>query len=348
MSVPELLQQTNLSRSLVLSYGGGGNYGDELLLEVFLNLLKQGGAKQVDIAYQNLVRYPTYHRDFGYRVVDLRSPSAMLGAIFRNKHIVVAGGGLWGLDMNRSIFIMSLMLWCSRWLLGKKVFLLGVGYYNSTTRMGHLAAFLAAKAATHIVARDDETARNFGRFSKRVSQDTDMAWHSRQLDLGAYQQEADALGSRLSVKGKTIFMTLRRFRPEYKNEFTQRVGECIANNPGRQIIVALMEPREVDPEGYEQLTQWAKTYPHVRIIDFAFNPLALLLFFKRHRRQLLFIGPQFHGLVTAHLSRVPFFPLVYDNKSKELLRQLGHKQTVSIYDLTQPQLQAFINQAEGV
>jgi polysaccharide pyruvyl transferase WcaK-like protein len=347
MSVPELLHRTDFSHSLVIGYGGGGNYGDELLLEVLLSLLKRAGAEHIDVAYQQPALYPTYHQDFGYQVVDIRHPRKLLSAIFRNKNIVVSGGGLWGLDMNRSIFIMSLMLWCSRWLLGKKVYLLGVGYYNSTNRLGHRAAYLAAKSATLIVARDDETKRNFARFSSHVTEDSDIVWHSRQLDLGAYRQEAEALSKRLPVKGKTLFMTLRRFRPEYQNDFTQIVGECIAKNPDKAIIVALMEPREVDPDGYTQLKQWARTHKNVRIVDFAFNPLALLLYFRQHHKQLLFIGPQFHGLVTAHLSRVPFFPLVYDNKSRELLSQLGHSQPVSIYKLRQPQVQAFINEASA-
>jgi polysaccharide pyruvyl transferase WcaK-like protein len=345
MSVPELLAKTDLDDSLILSYGGGGNYGDELLLEVLLNMLKKAGVKRVDIAYLRPERYTTYHHDFGYRIVDLWNRVQMLHSVFRNKNIIVGGGGLWGLDMNLSIFIMSLMLWCSRWLLGKKVYLLGVGYYNSTNKLGHAGAYLAAKAANVIVARDTETRRNFERFRKNVTQDHDMVWYSRQLDLSAYQPEAKKLDQRLPITAKTLFITLRRFDTKYQNDFKKIVEGCIAANPDRPIIVALLEPREVNPEDHAQMRRWAHARLNVRVIDFSFNPLALLLYFQRNHRRLVFIGPQFHGLLTAHLAEVPLFPLVYDNKSQALLEQIGHTPTVSIYNLKRQQLQAFIDEA---
>src|SRR5262245_31918218 len=109
MTAPKLIATTDLSNSLLLSYGGGGNYGDELLLEVVLTMLRAAGAKDVDVAYQHPERYQTYHHDIGYNIVNLWDKKALLGSLLRRKHIVVGGGGLWGLDINRSIFIMSLL-----------------------------------------------------------------------------------------------------------------------------------------------------------------------------------------------------------------------------------------------
>jgi polysaccharide pyruvyl transferase WcaK-like protein len=349
MNIGKLLEQEAMDDSLILSFGGGGNYGDELLLEVLLNMFKQAGRTGVAVSYLQPKLYPIYHHDFGYPLVETKKPAQLLKAIIRSKNIVVGGGGLWGMDVNLSILIMSILLWVSRWLLGKKVYLFGVGYYNSTNRLGHIAAWLAAKAANTVIARDEETYANFRRFSANVSPGQDIAWHSRDINMQSYEAEANELERKLSLqpKTKTLFFTIRRFKLQRANNFITVVAECIKQNPDKQIIVALFEPRTVDPGGYRQLKLWATKHKHVVIIDFTFNPLALLLFFRRHHRQLVFIGPQFHGLITAHLSDVPMFPLVYDNKSQELLMQLGKLPTVSIYKLKTDDLLNFINTVEA-
>src|SRR4029079_7172941 len=97
---------------------------------------------------------------------------ALIRAILKKKNIVVGGGGLWGMDVNANIFLMSLMLLMSRRLLGKKVHLTAVGCYNSTTALGRLSAWCAAKAANTIIARDQETYANFKRWHKGTVQDT--------------------------------------------------------------------------------------------------------------------------------------------------------------------------------
>jgi polysaccharide pyruvyl transferase WcaK-like protein len=314
---------TNLERSLLIGYYGGGNYGDELLLEVLANLLAQRGVKQVSIAYQTPENYGTYHRDFGYPIVPMYNKWQLLQAIIRHKTIIVGGGGLWGLDMNANILLLSLLLFCSRWLLGKRVYLLGIGYYGSTSRSGHVAAWLAGKAAAHVVARDEETLRNFSAITKRVDLDRDIAWNMASVDMTPYQTALVDLESRLPVQGKTIIITLRRFKSSQAVSYTAVVEAFIAANPDKQIVVGIMEPRTVDPENYQCILQWHEQYPNVHTIDFSFNPIALYLLFQKHANQLFYIGPQFHMIITAYIAHVPCFPLVYDNKVVELFKQIA-------------------------
>ena len=40
MSILQVLEKYNLDKSLIFGYYGGGNFGDELLLEVLQNLLR--------------------------------------------------------------------------------------------------------------------------------------------------------------------------------------------------------------------------------------------------------------------------------------------------------------------
>jgi polysaccharide pyruvyl transferase WcaK-like protein len=255
---------------------------------------------------------------------------------------MIGGGGLWGLDVNSNIFVLSSILFFSRWVLRKNVYLLGVGYYSSTNRLGHISAWLAGKAATAIIARDQETLTAFSKLNKRVYIDTDIAWHINALDLQPYQKDIAIIEEHISITQKTLFITLRRFQKQYKNNYTDIVAGALAANQDKPIVVAILEPKEVDPEGYALLTSWKNTYPNIQIIDFSFNPLVLFLFFTKYQKQLVLISPQFHALITAHLNHVAFLPLVYDNKSAELLKQIGYDQHVHIRDITQNDVQTFI------
>src|SRR6266568_8161765 len=100
MKLSELLASRSFERSLLIGYYGGGNYGDELLLEVLANMLKQQGVQDITIAYQNPPHYPIFHRDFGYRLVEMNDKRRLIKAILDSDNIIIGGGGLWGLDMN--------------------------------------------------------------------------------------------------------------------------------------------------------------------------------------------------------------------------------------------------------
>jgi polysaccharide pyruvyl transferase WcaK-like protein len=309
-----------------------------------MNLFAKHGVASLTITYQHMERYPTYHHDFGYKRVDMADKTAVFKAIFNNKHIVIGGGGLWGLDANPNIFLLSMLLFASRWLLRKKVYLLGVGYYNSTNRLGRISAWLAGKSANSIIARDDETFQNFKRFQKHTYLDTDIAWLTSQLPISKdYKTDAMVLERQLVVKPKTLFISLRRFRAGRGDTYTALIEKLVAQSRTRPIIVALLEPAIVDPTGYALLQQWQQKYPNIQIMDFSYNPLALLLFFKRHHNRLAVIGPQFHLVIAAQIAGIPFLPIAYDNKVSLLVEQLGHM-PIPITKLTQPILDQFVKE----
>jgi polysaccharide pyruvyl transferase WcaK-like protein len=344
MNLATFLDEHQLDDTLLFGFYGGGNYGDELLMEVLAGLLKNRGTKNVSIAYQHPENYDTFHHDFEYPLVNMHSKPALLKAMFGKKHVVVGGGGLWGMDANLNVLLMSILLFLSRRVFGKKVYLLAIGYYNSSTTIGRLGAWFAGKAANAIIARDDETYANFSRINKHTYQDTDIAWYIDSLNLDAYRADAEALDRQVTIKGKTLFITLRRFKENYKNHLAEVVADSLEQNSDRPIIIALMEPREVDPDGYALLEQWRSTYKNVQILDFSFNPLALFLFFRQHHNQLVFIGPQFHAILSAHLTGVPYLPLAYDNKVNGLLHSIAPATTpIAVQSLQTADVQQFID-----
>jgi polysaccharide pyruvyl transferase WcaK-like protein len=344
MSLGEFLKTHRLDNALLFGFYGGGNYGDELLMEVLAGLLKQQGARGLSIAYQHPENYDTFHHDFEYPLVNMHSKAQLLKTLLRKKQIVVGGGGLWGMDANFNVLLMSVLLFAGRFLMGKQVYLLAIGYYNSSTRLGRIGAWFAGKAANHIIARDGETYANFARINKHTTQDTDIAWYIDELNLKAYEADVNALDRQVHVDGKTLFITLRRFKDTYKNRLAEVVADCLEQNSGRPVIIALMEPREVDPEGYALLEQWRTRFSNVQVLDFSFNPLALFLFFRRHHDKLVFIGPQFHAILSAHLTGVPYLPLAYDNKVERLLESIAPgAEHISVQGLQLADVQHFID-----
>ena len=344
MNIPTFLKHTPLDNSLLLGFYGGGNYGDELLLEVLANLLAGQGTKDVSVAYQRPDQYQTFHHDFGFERVAMHNRRALSKAMLHSRNIVVGGGGLWGMDTNLNVLLMSVALLICRRLLGKKVHLVAVGYYHSAPLLGRIAAWCAAKAANTIIARDKESYGNFKRLHAKTYQDKDIAWHIDDLDLVPYLPDLERLEEQLAVAGKTLFVTLRRFHGEQKFHLAAVIGQCLKQNTTKPIIIALLEPRHVDPSGYELLQSWQKTYPNVQIVDFSFNPLALFLFFRKYHSQLVFIGPQFHAILSAHLTGVPYLPLAYDNKVTGLLERIAPQQKpFSIHSLRALDVQRFID-----
>jgi polysaccharide pyruvyl transferase WcaK-like protein len=344
-TIGDVFARENLEHSVLIGYYGGGNYGDELLLEVLMNLFAAKQVKELTITYQQPARYIKFHHDFGYERIDMGDKRAVLGAIARNKNIIIGGGGLWGLDMNPNIFLLSCLLLFSKLVLRKKVYLLGVGFYSSTNWLGRLSARLAAWSAFVIIARDEETLQNFSKYQFHTYFDKDIAWYSRRLPTLSKDYKADEalLDDKLSVTEKTLFISLRRFRPGQQNNYDSFVGEIIRTSPARPIIVAIMEPKDVDPEGYKQLLAWQKAHGNLQIVDFSYNPIGLIQFFKANHEHLALIAPQFHLIITAELAGVPFLPMAYDNKVEQLLKQLGYD-SIPIQQLQQSDLQQFIEE----
>lgn len=353
MKLTDFLRHTNLNKSLLIGYYGGGNYGDELLLEVLGNMLMRQGVSDLTITYQRPETYGSMHRDFGFNLVDIHSRAEVARAALKSKKILIGGGGLWGVDMNANTLLLSIFLFVSRWALGKKIYLLGVGYYNSTTRQGRMAAWLAGKAANLIIARDSESVDNFRRISKHVFSDYDIAWNTNGLDLAAYGDDTTIMEQRMPVGGKTLIVALRR--PQAKRQqsdfsrYNNLVKWLVQANPKRPIIVVMLESETKDPGLYEEARSWRRKHKRLRIIEAPYNPLTLFLYIKKNSKRLAVIAPQLHLIMTAHLCGVPFLPMVYDNKVAMLLDQIGVPKNgrLSIKKINGEAMQKFANNFFG-
>jgi polysaccharide pyruvyl transferase WcaK-like protein len=344
VTIKDFFTNNDFEKSLIIGYYGGGNYGDELLLEVIGIMLHSRGQKSITIGSVNPSNYSTYHKDYGFKVIDIKSLPQLIGAVLRNKKIIIGGGGHWGVDFNPSILILSAVLYFSKVVLRRKVYLVGVGYYSSTSQLGHFAARLAAKASTHIIGRDNETNDNFKRYTDKVSLDKDIAWQMESMPLTSYEAETKSLAREIGVQqnSKLGILTLRRFKPGLAENYLRLVEQAVINNSERSLAIFMMEPKSVDPEGFARAVEWKKQNPNLRVVDFTYNPVCLFLLFKNYPTQLAVIAPQFHVILTAMMTEVPYLAFAYDNKVSELLKQhnIG---PITINDLTAKDISIFLD-----
>jgi hypothetical protein len=104
----------------------------------------------------------------------------------------------------------------------------------------------------------------------------------------------------------------------------------------------MMEPKSVDPEGYAKAVDWKKQNPNLRVVDFTYNPVCLFLLFKNYPSQLAVIAPQFHVILTAMMTDVPYLAFAYDNKVSELLKQKEVRNPKSIAELSSHDIDRFL------
>lgn len=344
----DLMREVNLDDSFILGYYGGGNYGDELLFEVLQHLCHERDYRRISFLYQQPTDYTTFHHELGYDAIDASNKIEIIKTIFKRSKLIIGGGGLWGLDANLNIVLMSVMLFLARLLMGKEVYLTGVGYYGSTNTFGHIAAWLAGKAANQILARDQETYERFSRINRRTYLCDDIAFNVPHLRTKNFVEDVRELESTVgTIDQPTVMITLRRFKPHQLNPYTQAVEKWLTEHPKVPVILALMEPREVDLDGFEKLVQWQTSRPYARVIDFSYNPVALYHFLHRHREKLSYIGPQFHVLLIAHLAGVRLLPLAYDNKVSQLLTKLEYDGQIPISEISSSHLSLFVGEGRA-
>lgn len=337
MKIDEFFKKNNLDKSFIIGYYGDGNLGDELLLEVITNLLFDQSTFDVKILYSNPEDYNKFHRDFGYKIVNSKKGREMIIALLKSKNIIIGGGGLWGLDFNKNIFFLSVLLLFSK-LLGKNVYMIGIGYYNSVNFFGRISAFFAGLASKMIIVRDKESNNNFSFFKNKVDIDYDISFILKKISLNKYYDDFLNFEKKLELDNKKIiFLSIRGNNKNYE----KNIINLIENNTDKNFLISSL----VYYKRYKKnpFLFFLEKYKNVKIIDYNFNPIFIYLLFFKNKNKFLSICPQYHGIALSYLSKIPFFPLSYDNKCSELLHCIGINSVIHINKVDIKELQNFID-----
>ena len=340
MLIADFFSKINLDKTLLIGYYGGGNFGDELLLEVILNKLKENNRKDIDIRYVNSNEYRVFHHDFGYNVVSGENIISVLRSLLTRKHIIVGGGGFWGLDANRSVLLMCILLCISRFILFKKVHIIGVGYYSSTPKIGHVSAFLAAISANTLIVRDKESYHNFRRYKSNVFIDQDIAFQIDKKMIDGYKNDIVKLERLIKIKDKTTYVSFRKFRGEM-DKYNQLLFDYIKSDTTSNYLVGILQPSKEYPDGIKKVNILS-SQSNVKKMPEQVNPMALVGFMEKYSNKINIISPQFHIILTAILINIEYMPLIYDNKVYELLKTHNIYDAISLNELSINQLNEFI------
>lgn len=329
MDLEKFFKITNLEKCFVIGYYGGTNFGDELLLEIVLNALKNKGVRDVSFYYSDKNIYSTYHKDFGYRLVsqDFKSISRN---ILRSKSIIIGGGGLWGLDFNKNIAILSTILFISRFLFFKKVYLIGVGSYNSSGKIGKFFSAIAALSANIILPRDHESFNRFRKLNRSTFQSKDLAFLLPSLNLSDYLEKNQTLESFIKNNSDIIFASTRHFSEKIKRNknisfFNNELYKTVESSH-LKFVFLLLNSQEFDPDTFAFYNKIKSNFPNsVLVIETNFNPILIYLLLKKYNSKITVLSPQYHMQLIANITRTKFIPICYDNKNKALYRMLGIK-----------------------
>jgi polysaccharide pyruvyl transferase WcaK-like protein len=269
--------------------------------------------------------------------VDKKNIAGVVRAFIRNDTILIGGGGLWGMDVNLNIFLLSILLWIARYILRKRISLIGVGYYGSTTFLGRISAYIAAISANRIIARDQESFDNFKRINRQVHLDKDMAFYLPDFDLSDYKAESNRFITLNPVANETVILGLRRFKT---GENYRNIIKTLQTELKQDLILAFFEPTATDPAFYSQYA----SLENIKIMHFNYNPIVLYHYFLANQKKLFVIAPQYHVQLLAGLANVPFLTLAYDNKNVQLHRLFNLSDSIPMSKLNQLPLAHYVKE----
>ena len=319
----------NLNSSLLFGYYGGGNFGDELLLQTTLKLMSNND--DVSFFYTNRKLYD--QNLTGYNASPVFGLKSLIKRLLFSKNVIFGGGGHWGMDTNTKILVLCFCMLILKIGLRKKIYLIGVGYYGSAKSLGNLAAFFISKSAELIVARDQESFNNFKKYSSKVYLDKDIAFYLR-LTKTEINDLSDKFVTSYGVQrdGRLTLVSVRRFKNNRDKKFKAELESLISEDVSGSYLLTLLEPEEMFPDGMKFLISIATKYSNARYIGNVSNPLQIYAFLKNNGRRCSVIAPQYHMQLVSYLTSTKFNPVYYDHKVSELHKQLRIEGSYKIED----------------
>jgi polysaccharide pyruvyl transferase WcaK-like protein len=341
MKIINFFNKSDLNNSFVIGYYGGGNFGDELLLETLIILFTKFQFKNVKIIHFSNVNFKNWHKISNFFLtINYKNKFKIFKHILGSKNLIVGGGGLWGLDSNINILVMSFVLFFCKFILRKNVYLLGVGYYSNANLWGRIGAWLAGYSANLIITRDNESYSNFKKLNKNTFIDFDLTFNLKNLNLNIYKNDVELLTEKINLLEKNVFFTIREV------EFSKNILRIVKNNPTINFIfLHFFDYKKSNKiiNIYNKIQKMCYGLSNLSIYEFDYNPVALFCFFKENADKIFMISSQFHGQIVAYLAGAKFMPVSYSNKNTELFKILNINNFYNVQLITIDDIQNEIN-----
>ncbi len=330
-------------RIIVHGYFGFGNVGDEAILSVIIEWLRNlFNDAYFTVLSSNPERSRRIH---GVNAVRERLSSLKFWDAFLKSHVVVfAGGGRYGYSTWRRIALLSLLAK----LLRKVVVFRGVGVYpyewvgkpvisSSPEPFRGLTGFLvrvALNGASFVSVRDAYSyvvLRLTG--VKRVTLESDLAFRMKVLSPGECRDLADKYGL---TSGRVLGVNLRTLDEDTNRAVVDCVAGLIRDFKKRGFTRIVFIPfgfgsfmdRFFDDDLIIARRLKSKVIDLI-IINEELNPRQVLCLFNYLDHV---IAMRHHAVIFALLVKKPLIVIVYDTKTLELVKSIGEN-NIEIIDL---------------
>lgn len=211
--------------------------------------------------------------------------------------------------------------------MGIKIYILGcnMGPFHSSVGIGATKKII--KIADMVTCRDNESfSFIFDVKKKNCYMYPDVVFSRQDLLLNC--QERDVLG--ISTYTGYI-LGLRTHNLSYSKLIVDVIDTYLEKNPqGRVKLFVFDSGYNSDYPTTHKIYSKAEKKERIEIVAFTGD---ILSFMKEFNKCSVMIGTRFHSIVLALLCKIPVLPIVYSNKSKNLLLDLNYKgQVLEIAD----------------
>ncbi len=323
----ELLESYNSlkwKKNFFIGFYWWWNYWDELLMEVLMNYNE---LNKIDwkFLFLNRVNYKDFHRIFSYSKIVFNYTDFIISTI---KSDNVIFWWWWIFSEDSSFKHLLILIYVSMLkIFWKNIYFYGIWFYKNAKNK-FISKILIKFTSKLIFVRDNSSFKTLWK-SKILFKSKDLSFILKDYDFSnLYSKDL----FKISWKNYILF-SIRKSILDKNDNFLTQILLYIKNNPEKEFI-------------FWDMWVWKdysliKNISNVKILKNT-NPLEIFYFLKRNKKHFKIITPQFHWVITAKLLDIPFLPLYYADKWKDIIKEFWLT-PISVIEVNQSHFNNFIN-----
>jgi Uncharacterized conserved protein len=321
----------------VIGAYGCGNVGDDAILAGILEKLKKvkvslynvavfsGNKKYIEEKFGVRGVQQCLNQGFSLKVLGKFDFLKMIKTIWKSDMVIIGGGSL--LHDLRPYNLPYFFFWqLFSSLLGKKVIFYGVGVGPIKTRFGKLLSKIFLPRADYISVRDtngQKILRELGIDISFLSRDPAFNIEVENLSKPKYCLTNDAFGITICgwFKSSNFWERKSMDFSHYIIRMAEICDRIIERYNKDVLFVTTVFPHDLDAA--RKITKQMKHSSRTHIIEKLHTPVEVLAIIQNHVKYL--VGMRLHSLIFATMTNTPFTAIIYDQKVRSYLNDLGCK-----------------------